>query len=237
MSAGTWRGILAAAAGRRYQEALAAVGNNLKAIRDYIFRNYGDTPQVTVKGVDAQGYLVGDILGIAGEDPAMVFDITVPSNQKSARLDGWELAVQHLFGDSGFGASANITLVDSNRNYNNFSTNDQFAIEGLSDSANVVGFYEKHGWQVRLAYNWRDEFLNSRNWGGWNGPNPKYTDAYGQVDAFAGYTFDNGLSLFVEGINLTDEIQREHGRADQQAAFVTQTGPRYMIGARYTLGK
>ena len=224
-------------AGRRYQEALAAVGNNLKAIRNYIFTNYGDTPEVTVTGVDSNGNLTGTILGIAGEDPAMVFDITVPSNQQSAQLEGWEFAVQHIFGDSGFGASANITLVDSNREYDNFSTNAQFAIEGLSDSANVVGFYEKDGWQLRLAYNWRDEFLTSRAFGGWNGPNPLYTDAYGQLDAFAGYTFDNGLSVFVEGINLTDENQRLHGRADEQTVFITQTGPRYMIGARYTLGK
>jgi TonB-dependent receptor len=217
------------AAGKRYKEAVAAVGNDLKAIRNYIFANYGNTPEVDP--------VARTIRGIAGEDPAMVFDITVPANQKSARLDGWELAVQHIFGDSGFGASANITLVDSNRKYNNFSTNDQFAIEGLSDSANVVGFYEKHDWQVRLAYNWRDEFLNSRTFGGWNGPNPKYTDAYGQLDAFVGYNVTDNLNLFVEGINLTDEIQREHGRADEQAVFVTQTGPRYMIGARYTFGK
>jgi len=216
-------------AGKRYQEAVAAVGNDLKAIREYIFANYGNTPQVDpVKRT---------ILGIAGEDPAMVFDITVPSNQKSAQLDGWELAVQHIFGDSGFGASANITLVDSNRKYNNFSTNDQFAIEGLSDSANVVGFYEKHDWQVRLAYNWRDEFLSSRSFPGWNGPNPLYTDAYGQLDAFVGYNVTAGFNVFVEAINLTDENQRLHGRADEQTVFITQTGPRYMIGARYTFGK
>jgi TonB-dependent receptor len=224
-------------AGRRYQEALAAVGNDLKAIRNYIFTNYGNTPEVTVTGVDANGNLTGTILGIAGEDPAMGFDITVPSNQQSAELDGWELAVQHIFGDSGFGASANITFVDSNREYDNFSTNDQFAIEGLSDSANVVAFYEKHDWQVRLAYNWRDEFLASRAFPGWNGPNPLYTDAYGQLDAFVGYNVTENLNVFVEGINLTDEIQRLHGRADEQAVFVTQTGPRYMIGARYTFGK
>jgi TonB-dependent receptor len=214
-------------AGARFEEAQSAVGNDLKAIRDYIFANYGDTPEVDVAA--------RTILGIAGEDPPMVFDITVPSNQKSAQLDGWEFAVQHIFGDSGFGASANLTLVDSNRKYNNFLRNDQFAIEGLSDSANVVGFYEKYGWQLRLAYNWRDEFLSAR-FDGTGGPNPVYTDEYGQLDAFVGYTFDNGLSLFVEGINLTDENQRLHGRADEQVVFITQTGPRYMIGARYTLG-
>ncbi len=37
----------------------------------------------------------------------------------------------------------------------------------------------------------------------------------------------------VEAINLTDETQRVHGRNPHQALYVTQTGPRFMIGARY----
>ena len=39
-----------------------------------------------------------------------------------------------------------------------------------------------------------------------------------------------------EAINLTDEIQRLHGRTQNEVLFVTQTGPRYMIGARYKFG-
>jgi outer membrane receptor protein involved in Fe transport len=51
------------------------------------------------------------------------------------------------------------------------------------------------------------------------------------------YTWGENLTLFAEGINLTDEIQRIHGRNERQALFVTQTGPRYMIGARYKFGQ
>ena len=35
----------------------------------------------------------------------------------------------------------------------------QFVLNGLSDSANLIGIYEKEGLSVRLAYNWRDDFL------------------------------------------------------------------------------
>ena len=35
----------------------------------------------------------------------------------------------------------------------------QFALTGLSDSANAVLMFEKFGLSARLAYNWRDEFL------------------------------------------------------------------------------
>ena len=34
---------------------------------------------------------------------------------------------------------------------------------------------------MRAAYNWRDEFLAGR-FDGTGGPNPVYTEAYGQID-------------------------------------------------------
>ena len=64
-----------------------------------------------------------------------------------------------------------------------------------------------------------------------------YTEAYGQLDLNASYQWHDNLTFQVEAINLTDEIQRMHGRTDNQALFVTQTGPRYMIGARYKFGQ
>ena len=175
--------------GARYQEAQAAVGSNLDDIRNYIFANYGNTPEVEITGTDINGNTTGTIAGIAGEDPASVFNIIVPANQQSAKIDGWEFSIQHLFGESGFGVSANYTLVDSDIGYDNASLEDQFAIEGLSDSANVVGFFENSDWSVRLAYNWRDEFLSGR-FDGTGLPNPVYTDEYWQIDAkrqLAGY--------------------------------------------------
>ena len=44
---------------------------------------------------------------------------------------------------------------------------------------------------------------------------------------------DFELSFQFEAINLTDEIQRVHGRTKSEVLSVTQAGPRYMIGARY----
>ena len=75
---------------------------------------------------------------------------------------------------------------------------------------------------VRAAYNWRDEFLAGR-FDGTGLPNPVYTEPYGQLDLNASYQWDDNLTLQAEAINLTDEIQRLHGRTDNQALFVTQT--------------
>ena len=108
---------------------------------------------------------------------------------------------------------------------------DQFALVGVSDSANLVAFYENDKWSVRGAYNWRGEFLASNGDG--SGANPMYTEAYGQLDVNVGYKWNKNLSLQAEVINLNDGIQRLHGRSSTQVDFVTQTGPRYMFGARY----
>ena len=80
----------------------------------------------------------------------------------------------------------------------------QFALVGLSDSANAVLFYDKHGIQARLAYNWRDKFLNSSG----GGANPTYTEAYGQLDGSASYEVRKGITVFAEGINLTGSKRR-----------------------------
>ena len=217
--------------GQRFAEAEAAVGSDLNDIRNYIFATYANTPEVTVTGVDSQGNTTGTILGIAGQDPAAVYDITVPANQESAVLDGWEFSIQHFFGDSGFGGNVNFTLVDSSIEYDNNSAGEQFAIEGISDSANIVAFYETDRWSTRIAYNWRDEFLSARFDD--KGSNPQYTDAYGQWDINVNFNVNDDLTVFAEGINVTDEIQTIHGRSNNQVYFATQTGSRYMIGARY----
>jgi TonB-dependent receptor len=191
---------------------------------DCILATHADSPSVDVT--------TGKIQGVPGQDPAAVFLIATPANQRDVEIDGWELAVQHLFGESGFGMSANYTMVDADIGYDDGSLDDQFAILGLSDSANVVGFYDKNGWIVRLAWNWRDEFLSGTVDG--NGiPNPVYTEEYAQLDAIVSYTFGNGMTVFAEGFNLTDEYLRLHSRTEEQIEFVTQLGPRYGVGFRW----
>jgi len=222
------------AQGAWYDEANAATGggNDLVAIRQYIFENYADSQYVEITGTDTNGNFTGYITGQPG-DTISTFDIQVPANQKDAEIDGWEIAWQHLFGESGFGLIANYTMVDSDLAYDNASRDDQFAIEGLSDSANLVAFYDKNGWIARLAYNWRDEFLAGR-FDGTGLPNPNYVEEYGQFDGIVSYTFDNNVTVFFEGFNLTNEYSRVHGRADLQTLFVTQTGARYGAGIRWT---
>jgi len=221
--------------GGTYWNNAITLGNCLAAdmvcIRNYIFTNHRDDPGVEYAGIDAAGRMDGIITGLS-TDPIVGIDITTPLNQRSDKLDGWELSLQHMFGNSGFGVSANYTKVSSGLTFDNYSLGDQYPMVGLSDSANLVLFYEKYGWQIRAAYNWRDEFLSDVGSSA-TGPEPDYTESYGQLDVNITWTMNEQLSFFVEGINLTDETMRIHGRHKNMLRYASQTGARYMFGVRY----
>ncbi|MYM37327.1 TonB-dependent receptor [Duganella sp. FT94W] len=221
--------------GGNYYNAAIGTGGcapaDTNCIRNYILGNFDGQPGVVKTGVKADGNLNGNITGLP-TDPLVNFVTTTYSNQKSATVKGAELNVQHMFGRSGFGVQANYTWVSSPTKYDNANTNDQFAILGLSNSANLVGIYEDDKWSVRVAYNWRDKFL-AATVDASNRAAPIYTDAYGQTDVSIGYNFNDRLSFQVEAINLTNSTQRQFGRTEAATLNVTQAGPRYMVGARY----
>ena len=139
-----------------------------------------------------------------------------------------------MFGESGFGIIANYTTVDGDIEYDNKTIGeDQFALLGLSDSYNLIGFYDKNGIQARLAYNWREEFLDSTNQG--SKQEPIYVEDYGQLDLSVSYTMmDDRLTIFGEAINLTDEEVRKHGRTERALWSYTEGGARYALGVRYS---
>ncbi|MXO67123.1 TonB-dependent receptor [Altericroceibacterium endophyticum] len=215
------------ASGPRYDAAIAALGNNAtrNEIRQYIFANYPDT--VTITGGEPGNY-TGSINGTAEDDP-VVFRINTPVNSdQTATLHGWEFALQHSFWETGFGVILNYTIVDGDAQYDNTqpASVTQFALTGLSNSANIVGFYDKDGLQARVAYNWRDEYLSS------NGVNPTYVEAYGQLDASVSYDVTPRVNVFVEGINLTGESRRTHGRSKAYVHNVNPGFARYAAGVR-----
>jgi len=166
-------------------------------------------------------------------DPQIIFDVLTPQNLESAEINGFEIALQHIIGESGFGFIANATFVDSDAEYDIFSFNQSVALEGLSDSANLVAFYDKYGFQARVAYNWRDEFLLQQNQFH-SAAEPVFVKAYGQVDVSASYDINENFSVFLEGLNLTDENIFQHGRFENQFLKAEKSGPRYNFGVRAT---
>lgn len=156
------------------------------------------------------------------------FVVARPQNGESARITGYEVSWTHLF-DNGFGVSANATVVDSNISLTADSTT-RFALEGLGDSQNLVVFYEQGPWQARVAFNNREAFLRALD-NGLNGE-PVNTERFGQWDVSASYDYNEYLTIFVEGINVTGEELRQTGRFKNQLFSLEDNGSRYAIGIR-----
>ena len=209
-------------------EARAATGSSDGgALYSWILANRPDAD-----GVDAAS---GIISGVAGRDPAAPFNLTVPVNIEQATMKGWEIVVQHNFGDTGFGVIGNATLVDADVGYDNFSLAQQFVLTGLSDSANFIAFYDRDGIGVRLAYNWRDAFLAGTGQSNVGAGPPTHVGEYQQVDLSANYWINDNMNVYLDVLNLTDETTHVYGRDKTQTLFAGQAGPRYNIGFRYKL--
>lgn len=157
-----------------------------------------------------------------------VYTVARPQNGKSAKVDGFEIALTHLF-ENGFGISANATFVDSNVSLGS-DTTERFALEGLGDSQNLIVFYEADRWQARIAYNNREGFLRQID-NGFNGE-PVNTNDFGQVDVSASYDINDMLTVFFEGINVTEEELVQTGRFAVQTYNIQDNGSRYALGIR-----
>ena len=167
-----------------------------------------------------------------------IFNVTGQVNGPDADVYGVELALQHVFGNSGFGVQANATFVGTNRK---FPTSDvsggAFAITGLANSANFVGFYDKHGFQARVAVNWRDSYLLGlgQAQGGTFGAEPVYVDKQLQVDASASYDITRQFTVFGEVTNINNSTYSTHGRFSDQPLDIWSYGRRYTAGVRFHL--
>lgn len=228
-------GLRDATAGPRAQAAITALEELGEEITD---TNLFAMVAAMENGVDfysmpAEAFEVEYDVIANSDDPLMDFTVTKFVNNKQAKIDGFEVAAQHFLGDTGFGIQANYTTVNGDVGFDNNGDPSitQFALVGLSDTANLILMYEKDAIQARIAYNWRDKFLYTQaqyiN-------EPGYTEAYSQIDFNVAYQVNESLSVFVEGINITGEDTRTHGRTSVQLWSLSEQEARYALGARYT---
>jgi TonB-dependent receptor len=214
--------------GPRWQQAEAdLIANGEQATSDAIFAQI----QANGSSLNAQGYLEPN-----SEDPLIVWDISQPFNSPDEKtVDGIEIAIQHLFGESGFGLGLNGTFVDGDVEFDVDSLDQQTPLTGLSDSANFQAFYEKDGLSVKVTYAWRDEYLIGvgQDQGSSDNP-PQFAKAFGQWDMSVNYDVTEELTVFFEGVNINNETEQGFGRYEEQFLFARQYGPRYSLGARYS---
>lgn len=165
------------------------------------------------------------------------FLVTRPINANKSKVYGFEATVQYTFDKilpapfDGLGFSANYTKVNSSTTFDPSLTTQVFNVEGLSDSANLIGFYEKGPVQLRVAYNWRAPFLRSTF--GDNGQ-PTNVDSYGQIDMTGSLKLTKSVSVFVDVLNATNAEQRIYSSFKDRFAGLYVTGRVISGGVRAT---
>ena len=184
-----------------------------------------------------QGY-VDSVLGAYdvvadANDPLFNFSVNTPINNKDAEIYGFEVAGQYFLGDTGLGIAASYTLVRGDVGIDVAANPnvDQFALVGLSDTANATLIFDKYGISARLAYNYRAKFLSQTNRDSYH--NPVFTAPYSQVDLNVSYDITPQIAVTFEGINLFEEGIRTYGRDKINTWFEQEGSARYLIGARY----
>jgi len=185
---------------------------------------------------DVDGYLASEEVEETVTVPSGTYNFKVsrPVNSDKAEIEGFEVAVQHMFTSlpgpfDGLGIIVNKTFVDSES-----TADDQeqpLPLIGLGDSSNLILFYEKDALQLRIAYNMRDRFMQSkpRSW-----RDGHYVNDFAQVDISGSYDINENFTVFFEGINVTNELYETTAQYANQFLDITETGARYSFGIRGT---
>jgi TonB-dependent receptor len=133
------------------------------------------------------------------------YRVTRPRNAQSTTVEGFEVTYQQFYDFlpgflSGLGLLANVTVMEGETF--NSDTNVTDTIAGLSElSYNIIGLYEHGRWSGRLAYNWRDSFLDTR---AFTPTYDLYVDETAQLDGQLSFAATENMTFTIEGINLLD---------------------------------
>lgn len=156
------------------------------------------------------------------------------TNGSQAKVKGVEVAYQQVFTGlpaplDGLGMQLNYTWTDSEALYRDGASTFTDSLEGVAENTyNAVLFYEKGPLAARVSYSWSDEILNAV---GTANVATLNSDAFGSLDASLSYTVNDHLSVFVNAINLTGEVQRQFV-GDHLFGGYTDYGRTWSLGLR-----
>lgn len=176
-----------------------ALAGFYKDLRTYIYErsilvDFSDFPTGDVQPVLRQGFVNRPDNGEGGELKGLEFTLSVSGEMLAPALQG-------------FGAVFNASLTESeiDRGTGDPST----PLPGLSDEvANLTLYYERGGFSARVNSNYRSDFLGEvAGFGAARTARSMKSERL--LDAQVSYGFDTGrlagLTLYVQGTNLTDE--------------------------------
>ena len=194
----------------------------------------------------AEGFINPDTVSLM---PGLVFDpsgeFTAPANGDGGSIRGIEFALTQTFDDlpwpfNGLGVTANYSYTDSSVTLpsdNPSQTATDISLPGLSENVlNATLFYQQDGFETRIGYRFRDEFVSRQQGIGVQTP---ITAAESIVDFQASYAFSDdsnlsGLNLLFQINNLTDEKFSTYFGQEEALFSTSFFGRQVFLGASYS---
>lgn len=165
------------------------------------------------------------------------YSITRPRSSHNGYLQGMEAGFQQFLdflpdNFKGLGIQANYTYIKGETE--NAVTNVKNPLGQVSkNNYNIVLIYEKAALSSRLAYNWRDKYIDSFNQPGIQ-PTTVWVQARGQLDFSASYDIGKNLSITVDATNLLKGKYHDNfGDLKMFSRDVRNYDRTYGVGVRY----
>ena len=175
------------------------------------------------------------------------FVVTQPVNASDGELKGVELGFV-LFPESfrGFGLQGSLTKLDSSQNIPiadpdgviiGQETSDFFGVSDLS--YNLTLAYDNGGFDGRLSYVWREEFLNANEARQFANPVGQWRIPESSLDLQLNYNINDNLAVSFDAVNLAQDMQQEYYRfADAGSPSVSNfsnvlTSRSFSLGVRW----
>lgn len=174
----------------------------------------------------------GEINGISG------VEISIPRNGEDAWLFGAEIGGNKKFDFlpgflSGFGIQANYTYTKSE-----FTIPERENKTRLPRQAdhliNAQLYYEKSGFNIRAAYNFKGEYITNHGSSGLDRDDIYYGD-YSTLDANASFRINKHITIFTEVNNLLNEPLEYYYGDSSRPKQVEYYGIRGQAGVRWSL--
>lgn len=176
-----------------------------------------DHPEIVAPGISNSRYI-----------------ISRPTNGKNGTIKGFEVNYYHaltfLPGPfDGLGVNVSFTRSIGETPNRDELTGKQLSLVNLSKTSyNVVGYYEKYGFNLRLAYNYRSSYLLAQQPASLGGS--MYQDGRGQLDASVSYQLNDSIQFTLDALNLTGEPRMLYTGTKARFTTVSEDDRRIYFG-------
>ncbi|AWL11968.1 hypothetical protein HMF8227_01493 [Saliniradius amylolyticus] len=143
---------------------------------------------------------------LTGDEAANGWTVQEKDNGKTAKVRGLELQYQQDFGN-GFGSILNYTYTDTDTDNDTFVDGNGVLSDSSPHVVNASAYYENDSFQVRVSYNWRDEYM-IRETGSYGN---RLHDDFGVLDLSATYHVTDNVDVKLDVNNLTEEHAKQFG--------------------------